>query len=469
MNRQRVHRSESKKSNVKVGDHIFEGMSVIRTDVAGIDIGSDKHFVSVPPDRDEKDVRNFGCYTPDLVAMAEWLKACRITSVVMESTGVYWVPSYQVLTEAGFDVQLVDAHYAKNVPGRKTDVWDAKWLRKLHTFGMLRGCFIPPPQVLELRSYWRHRATLVEGCSQQVLRMQKALEQMNLQLHKAISDIAGVTGMRILRAIVAGERDPVVLAHMRNARVKASEEEIVKALTGHYLPVHVFALKQALATYDFLHAQMQECDEQIRACMALFEDASDADPTPTPPTEGKEPKRRRNDVAFEADVELKRILGVDLTRVTGISTQTAMAVLTEVGPDLSKFPNDDHFSSWMGVCPNHRITGGRIKSNRTRKVNNRLACAFRLAALSVHRSQTAIGAFYRRIAAKHGAPKAITATAHKLAKLVYLMLTRGEEYVAVGQAEYEKQYNEQRLRNLQRLASSFGFNLVDAATGAVVS
>lgn len=468
MNRQDKRAGDRQHNQAKIGDHLFEGLPISCADVAGMDIGADFHFVSVPPDRDDQDVRRFGCYTPDLEALAAWLKVCRITSVVMESTGVYWVPAYQVLTAAGFDVPLVDAQHAKNVPGRKSDVWEARWLRKLHTFGLLRGCFIPTAQGIEVRTSWRQRTGLVEGCSQQVLRMQKALEQMNLQRHKAISDITGLTGMRILRAIVAGERDANVLAKMRHARLQASEAQIVSALTGHDLRAHRFPLKQALATYDFLHSQIKECDEQIQAAMARFEDGDKPEGPPPPKKAGGLP-RRTNDPHFDAASELRRIFGGDLTRIQGISVQTALMVLTECGPDLSKFPTAGHFASWLGLCPNHRITGGQIKSNKTRKVKNRLAVAFRVAAQSLSRSQSALGAFYRRIAAKHGGPKAVTATAHKLAKLVYLMLTRGEEYVAVGQDTYEQKYAEQRLRHLQRQARSLGFQLVDPTTGALVS
>jgi transposase len=475
-----------------VGDHIFENLDIVHPNAAGIDIGAETHYVCVPDGRDEVSVRTFGCYTPDLQAMAAWLQRCGITHVVMESTGVYWIPCYQVLQAAGLDVQLVDAHHAKNVPGRKTDVWDCRWLRKLHTFGLLRGCFLPPPEIQEVRSYWRTRNTLVQSCAQQIERMQKALEQMNVQIHKALKDISGVSGMRMLRAIVAGERDPRRLARMADYRVKASEEELVKALTGHYQPAHVFALKQALEAYDFLHKQMQECDEQIQACLARFEDKT---PPAAPPSrsegapqdraEGppaapsvtkraatvraKSPSRRKNEPYFDLEPELQRIFGVDLTRIEGISSLTAMMVLSEMGTDVSAFPTHKHLGSWLGLAPNLRITGGKVKGSRTRKVRHRLATAFRVAAQSLHASPSALGCFYRRMAARRGAPQAITATAYKLAQRVYHMLKYGTEYVEQGQAQYEAQSEQRRLRALHKQAAALGFSVVPNAPEPAVS
>ncbi len=465
MNKTSKHTSTHGTAKAKVGDEIFEKMDVIHRDAAGIDIGSQTHHVSVAEDRDNPSVRSFGCFTPDLEAMAAWLKQCGVKTVVMESTGVYWIPSYQVLEANGFDVKLVDANHSRNVPGRKTDVWDCRWLRKLHTFGLLRGCFIPPADVTELRTYWRHRASLVEACSQQTLRMHKALEQMNVQLHKAIADVTGVTGMRIIREIVGGERNPKRLAAMRDSRVKATEETLVKALTGNYRPEHLFTLKQALETFDFLHTKMRECDEQICECMSRFEDKNgpSAPPPGSLPKENKHISRRKNEPYFDMSSELERIFGVDLTKIAGISSLTAMTILSECGPDLSAFPTEGRFCSWLGLCPNHRITGGKVRSNRTRKVSNRLATSFRVAAQSLHHSNSALGAFFRRMCSRHGVPKAITATAHKLARLVYMMLTRGADYVEQGQAEYEKQHQERRLKSLQKQAASIGYSIIPTA------
>jgi transposase len=453
----------------KVTEEIFEKLDIVHPNAAGIDIGAETHYVSVPEDRANPSVRTFACFTADLEEMAIWLRECRITHVVMESTGVYWTPAYQVLSSHGLDVQLVDAHHAKNVPGRKTDVWDCRWLRKLHTFGLLRGCFIPASDVQEVRAYWRHRATLVESCSQHTLRIHKSLEQMNLQLHKALSDVMGVSGLRILRAIVAGERDAQRLAAMCEPGVKATPETVLKALTGNWRPECLFTLKQALDSYDFLHSQMQECDARIKECLHRFEDKNPGSGQPPLPPEDRRITRRKNEPYIDLRPEIARIFGVDLTRIKGISTITAMVLLSECGPDLSAFPTQGHFCSWLAVCPNPRITGGRVHGSRTRRVNNRLADALRVAAQSLHRSNCAMGAYLRRMAARHGMPKAITATAHKLAKLIYLMVTRGEAFVEQGQAAYEQQYQDRQLRQLQNRARSHGFTLVATATGEVVS
>jgi transposase len=464
----------------KVGDEIFESLDILHPNAAGIDIGSDTHYVAVADDRDPQPVRTFGCFTPDLEAMAEWLQECRITDVVMESTGVYWIPAYQILSAKGFHVVLVDARHAKNVPGRKSDVWDCRWIRKLHTFGLLRGCFIPDADVQEMRAYCRHRASLIESCSQQSLRMQKALEQMNVQLHKVLSDVMGQTGLRIIRQIIAGERDTEKLAALCDRRVKASRETMIKALTGHYQAQHLFTLRHCLENYDFLHKQIVECDEQISKCLSKFQDKDDKngkaeDGSSHNSSDSRKPEtkkplyRRKNEPYVDVHSEATRILGVDLTRIDGVSDLTVMVVLSECGPTLASFPSARHFSSWLGLSPNHRITGGRIRSNRTRRVNNRLAHALRVSAQSLHRSQSALGAFLRRIASRHGMPKAITATAHKLACIIYNMITRGQQYVSQGQEDYERQYQERKMRALQKQARALGFSLVTTSTGEVVS
>jgi transposase len=454
-------------------DSVFEGMEAMHPHSAGIDVGSEEHVVSVPPDRDSQPVRTFACTTPDLQEMALWLKGCGIEQVVMESTGVYWVPVYRVLESQGLKVFLVDAHHARGVPGRKTDVWDCRWLRKLHTFGMLNACFIPPKEIEEVRAYWRYRATLVENCAQEIQRMQKALEQMNIQLHKAVSDITGVTGMSITRAIVAGERDVQVLARMRQPGCKHSEEELVKALTGHWQPQHLFLLGQALKAYDFNQQRMRECDEKMQACMAAFSDGEpghDADGSRGGrPSTPKPEKRRQNQPYFDLRSELARVLGVDLCLIEGIDASTAQTVYSETGGDVSAFPSAKHWSSWLGACPNHRITGGRIHSRRTRKVKNRIMTALRLAGQSLCKSNSWLGAFYRRIQARHGSPKAITATAHKLAILIYHMLRYGESYVTKAIDDYERSYQERAKRALMKRASTMGFTLVSMQTGEVIA
>jgi transposase len=439
---------------------------VVNPNAGGIDLGSREHYVAVPPDRDERPVRHFGCLTPDLVEMARWLKGCRVDTVAMEATGVYWVPVAQVLESQGLEVVLVDASDLKNVKGRKSDVQDCQWAQQLHTYGLLKGAFRPTKEIQVLRSYWRHRQTLVEGCAQQIHRMQKALEQMNLQLHKALSDISGVTGMQILRAILAGERDGAVLARMRNGRVKCSEETLIKALTGDYRPEHLFALKQAVELYDVYHAKIAECDAEIQKGMAQFQ-AKPARGTRNPKASKR--RRRKNQCRFDLAEELFRIAGVDVTRIDGIDALTAQTVFAEVGFDLGAFPTEHHFASWTRLCPNNRITGGRVRSSRTRPGQNRVALAFRRAAQSLHHSHSALGGFYRRMVARMGPGKATTAVAHKLARLFYRMVRYGQDYVDQGEKQYQQRYQEHQMRLLKKRARQMGFALVALDTGAVVS
>jgi transposase len=313
----------------------------------------------------------------------------------------------------------------------------------------------------------------VEACSQQIHLMQKALEQMNVQLHKVLSDITGVTGMTMLRAIVRGEHDPLTLARMKHPQVKKSDEEIAKALTGDYRPEHLFTLRQALETYDFYQHQVRECDQQIQKYMEGLNSKKDTDSSSgsANPSEanGTTATRRKNQPHFDLRAELTRITGVDLTRIDGIEAMTAQTVISEIGTDVSAFPTHKHFTSWLCLCPNHRITGGRVRSRKTRRSQNRVAHALRIAAQSLHRSKSALGAFFRRIKARHGAPKAITATAHKLARLIYAMLKHGQAYVDQGQQAYEQQYQERAVKALRKHAESMGYTLVETATGALVS
>ena len=462
-----------------VDDSVFDSLQVVHPDAAGIDIGSETHYVSVSADRDAQPVRTFGCFTPDIEAMAQWLKSCRIRHIVMELTGVYWMPSYQILTAAGFVVQLVDARHAKNVPGRKTDVWDARWLRKLHTFGLLQGCFLPPVEVNAIRSYWRHRANLVDQAAQQTLRMQKSLEIMNIQLHKVVSDISGVTGMAILRAIVAGERDPMTLTQHLRQGLKHSRETFLKALTGNYQPEHLFTLRQALAAHDFFAEQIKECDAQLQASLVQISERDppeegEASPAGSPSKKDARAHSRRyaskNAPRFDMHSELVRIAGVDLSHIDGISIMTFQTILSECGSDLkSRFPTESHFSSWLGLCPNNQITGGKVKSRRTRRVTNRVTLALRMAAQSLHHSKSARGAYYRRMRTNLGAPKAIVATAHKLARLVWRLLTYGKAYVDIGQERYEKQTAERKLKALKHAAGRLGCSLVNIETGEVMA
>jgi transposase len=433
----------------------MEAVRVIHPHAAGIDIGSRQHFVAVPGDRDEQPVRSFGCFTPDLHAMVQWLKQCGIETVAMESTGVYWIPVCQVLEQYGMDVVLVDARHVKHVPGRKSDVQDCQWVQQLHSFGLLSGAFRPGKDFCVLRSYWRQRQSLVECCGRQINLMHKALEQMNLQLHKVLSDVTGVTGTAIIRAIAGGERDPVKLARIKHPKIKSSDEEVLKALSGDYRPEHVFALKQAVEIYDFYQQKIMECDREIERLIRAMPSRTDA-----VPKSRRGSRRRKNQPYFDLHAHLVRLTGVDLTEIDGIDILTAQTIVSECGTDMDRFPTEKHYVSWLGLSPNHMITGGKVKRRRSKRVYNRAAVAYRVAAQSLHKSQSALGAFYRRMRSRLGAPKAITAAARKLACLVYRMLRFGKPYVDQGQASYEERYKEQTIKYLEKKATRFGYKLI---------
>jgi transposase len=425
---------------------------------AGIDIGADTHWVSVPPERDPQPVRQFGCFTKDLYALADWLQQCGITTVAMESTGVYWIPVFQILESRGFEVCLVNAHHLKTVPGRKSDVLDCQWLRQLHSYGLLASSFRPDDAICVLRSYIRQRERLTESASVHIQRMQKALTEMNLQLPRVVSDITGVTGMRIIQAMVAGERDPLRLAAMRDPRTKRSTDEIAAALEGDYRVEHLFVLQQELLLYDTYCEQIARCDDQIQACLESFEDKSAPDAPLPPRPKGRKPSR--NAPQFDLRSHLYRLCGIDFTQIDGLEALTVQTILSEVGLDPSRFPSVKHFTSWLGLCPGSRVSGGKVLSSKTRKVVNRASKAFRIAAQSLANSQTALGAFYRRIRYRLGAPKAITATAHKLARLFYRLWSTGDAYVDIGVDAYEQQYQKRVLKNLKQRAQQIGFELV---------
>ena len=397
--------------------------------------------------------------------MAQWLKACGVTTVAFESTGVYWIPVMQVLEENGIDVYLVDARQAKNLPGRKTDVKDCQWLQELHSQGMLARAFRPPDAICVLRSYWRHRKGLVEMAAVQIQLMHKSLEQMNLQLHKVLSDVTGVTGLKIIRAILQGERNPVELAKLKHPLVQSSEETIAKALTGDWRAEHLFTLRQAVELYDIYQQKIEACDQEIEAYMKTLDSRGDPKDLPPAPRE----TRRKNQAHFALRERLYEITGVDLTILPGIDAMTAQTVVSECGTELSRFATEKHFSSWLGLCPNHEISGGKVLRRRTRRVRNRAAQALRVAAQSLHKSKTALGAYYRRMRGRLGPAKAITATAHKLAILIYRMFRYGMNYVEQGQDLYEQQYQERTRRLLAKRARQMGYAMVDLQTGEVVS
>jgi transposase len=438
--------------------------ALVRPNAASIDIGSREHFVAVPAERATPSVRRFGCTTSQLREMASWLKACRVDTVAMEATGVYWVPVYEVLEDAGLEAFLFDGRQARHVSGRKSDVLDCEWSQKLHSHGLLSRAFRPAKDIAILRSYWRQREGIVHSCSRQVHLMHKALEQMNVQLHKAVCDLTGLTGMRILRAIVAGERDVRALARLRDRRVKASEEEVARCLEGTYREEHMLALTQALEAFDFFQQQLAVCDQALERHLAQLPSA--ADPAGVPPARHK---RRKNQPHFDLRQELARIAGVDVCQIEGIEALTAQTLVSECGIDMTPFPTEKNFTSWLGLCPNNRKTGGRIRSRRTRHVNNRAATALRIAAQALHRSNSALGAYYRQLKARLGAGKAITAAAHKLARLYYRLMKHGEPYLAQSQAQYEARRRERDFRALQRRARHFGLQLLNPATGELMA
>jgi transposase len=433
-------------------------LEVTNPNAAGVDIGCASHYVSVPAERDDEPVREFKSFTVDIHKMADWLTACGVDTVAMESTGVYWIPVYEILERRGFKVLLVNARHVKNVAGRKSDVLDCQWLQQLHSYGLLRGAFRPADQVCVLRSLSRQRAMLLRLQARHIQHMQKALVQMNIQLANVISDVVGETGQKILRAIVAGERNEYVLAGMRNVRIKASEEEIVQSLRGNWRDEHVFALKQALELFDFYAKQVADCDALMEQQMI---ELHQHDRLP-----GKARKTsHRNKPKFDLRTRLYQMCGVDLTRIDGIDVCTAMTVLSEVGVDMSKFPTAKHFAAWLGLCPGTKISGGKVLGSKTQKCANKTAQALRQAASCLKNSQSALGAYYRRMCAKMDKPKAITAAAHKLARLIYSMITKGEEYVDQGQAYYEERYRQRVEYHLRKRAESLGLRLVpvDAA------
>jgi len=428
-------------------------LEVTNPNAAGIDIGSASHYVAVPADRDDDPVREFKSFTVDVHKLADWLEACGVDTVAMESTGVYWIPVYEILERRGFKVLLVNARHVKNVAGRKSDVLDCQWLQQLHSYGLLRGAFRPADQVCVLRSLSRQRAMLLRLQARHIQHMQKALVQMNIQLANVISDVVGETGQKILRAIVAGERDPYALAGMKNVRIKASAEEIAQSLRGNWRDEHVFALKQALELFDFYAERDADCDALIEQQML---ELHQHDRLP-----GKARKvSNRNKPKFDLRTRLYQMCGVDLTRIDGIDVCTAMTVLSEVGADMSKFPTVKHFAAWLGLCPGTKISGGRVLGSKTQKSANKTAQALKQAASCLKNSQSALGAYYRRMCAKMDKPKAITAAAHKLARLIYTMITQGEEYVDQGQAYYEERYRQRVEINLRRKAEMLGLRLV---------
>lgn len=419
---------------------------------AGIDVGASSHWVAVPPHLVEESVLEFGAMTDDLNAMAGWLLACGVDTVALESTGVYWIPVYEVLEQRGLKVWLVDARQMKYVPGRKSDVQDCQWLQKLMSLGFLRAAWRPDGEVCVVRAVARQREVLLIEQASWVQRMQKSLVQMNIQLTEVLTDVMGMTGQAIIREIVAGQRDPKALARHRDRRVKASAEAITKALTGNWRDEHLFVLRQALAMYDDIARHVAECDTKLQTLLrALGQRNVDLGKIPRAGSKTRQ--------EFDARQTLANWAGVDLTRINGLGLAAVMKILSEIGPDLSRFETVKHFCSWLGLCPGTKISGGKILSAKTKRSANRVRQALKMAAMSLSHSSSALGAFYRRLCSRMDKPSANTATAHKLARMVYFMLTRGEDFVDQGQQRYEEQQRLRSIAALKRRAAALGFEI----------
>jgi transposase len=433
----------------------------INLNAAGIDIGSEHHMVAVPEGRAEVAVREFSTFTADLNALADWLQQCGVTTVAMESTGVYWIPLFELLERRSFEVKLVDARHVKNVTGRKSDILDCQWIQQLHTYGLLAGAFRPADEICVLRSYLRQREMLTQTASMHIQHMQKALQQMNLLLHNVVSDITGVTGMKIIKELLAGERDPRVLASNRNKQCHNDRATIAKSLVGNYREEHLFALRQAVDLYEIYQTKIGDCDEAIVKQLSAQPDVKDE---PPPPGQKLTPARDRQRGGVNVRDLLFKKSGVDLFAIPGLGADTLLVLTSEVGFDLSPWKTVKHFSSWLSLCPGTKISGGKVLSRKVKRNPNRAAQAFRMAAATLARSQSALGAFYRRVKSRTGGKQAITATAHKIARIYYALLTQGTTYVEMGQKAYEQKYQERRLKHLTTQAKSLGFQLVPSTT-----
>src|SRR6202795_3972262 len=437
-------------------------LEMIHPDAAGIDIGNESHYVAVPPKRDSQPVRRFGCTTAELKAMADWLKQCGIRTVAMQSTGVYWIAVYDILEHAGLEVYLVNARDTKNLPGRKSDVQESQWLMKLHTYGLLRNSFRPSQKIRTMRTYWRQRNDLVQSAGRHIQRIQKALTQMNIQLANVLSDVSGMTGQTIIKAILSGERDPHKLAAFRDPRVKASEEEIARSLEGNWEEGVLFVLKQEQAGYEFCQKQMAECDRRIQQYLQQREDRSQGACLPEEKRKERLKQKKGNAPQFGLRADLFRMTGTDLTQIDGIDVMTATTILSEAGWDMSKWKTEDHFVSWLRLCPDNRISGDKIIGKGRLPTNNRATSALRMAASTLRLSNTYLGAQFRRLRSRLGAPIAIKAMAAKLARLVYRMLRYGMQFVDKGAEFYDAQHRKLQINYLKWKAANLGLQIIEA-------
>ena len=442
----------------------LDALKHINLNAAGIDVGDSQMYVAVPEDRDEQFVRVFGTFTRNLLSLAQWLKDCHITTVAMESTGVYWIPLFEILVEHGFDVLLVDARKIKNVSGRKTDIQDCQWIQQLHTYGLLHGSFIPEQNMRALRDMVRHRANLLRYRASHVQHIQKILQQMNIKLTNVISDITGTTSMHILRAIVAGKTDPTYLSSFRDPHCKKSQTEIELSLQGNYRTEYIFQLKQMLDLYDYYSSLVVQLDAQTETMYAHLPSLVNQKDRPLKPLKRNVHKKNKNAPTFDLRTQLYRICGVDLVQVDGLNTSTVQDIITDIGTDMSKWKTSKHFCAWLRLAPNNKITGGKVFLSHTPKSKNKANKALRLAAFSLANAKCALGAFYRRIRAKYGAPMANIATAHKLARIIYKMLKDKVDYVDLGENYYNENYKARLIRNLNDKAKSLGFQLIPTAT-----
>jgi transposase len=436
--------------------HVGKDLVRINEHAAGVDIGSDRHFVAVPAGSDPHPVREFGVFTRDLYDIADWLAACGVETVAMESTGVYWVPLYEVLEERGFSVKLVDARKVKNVSGRKSDVLDCQWVQQLESYGLLRAAYRPPDQIVVLRAFVRQRAMLVACAATHIQHMQKALQQMNLRLDTVVADITGQTGMRIIKAVLDGERDVRRLGALRDPHCKASADEIAASLMGTYRREHLFELRQAVELFEIYQGKIRECEAELERSLSELTEGKDDEPP-------SGPGRKAETMSFSVREYAWKLLGVDLFRIKGLNAETVLRLLSEVGVELGAFPSEKHFASWLSLSPNRRVSGGQVLSSRTQASANRAAAAFRQAAVSASRSDSELGAYYRRMKAKKGPASAVTATAHKLARISYSVVKNRREYDERGGAVYEERERKRTLASLRKRAQGLGYELVARA------
>jgi len=457
MSRKAQNQQERRSARPKVD---WKALEVVHPDAAGIDIGGSEHWVAISPDRDEHPVRCFDCFTADLEQMADWLKARGVRSVAMQSTGVYWIPVFEILQQRGMEVYLVNARHTKNLPGRKSDIAECQWLLKLHTFGLLQNSFQPSDEIRAVRTLWRYRSGLVAQASSTIQRMQKALIEMNIQLTNVLSDLSGVSGMAIVQAVLDGKRNPEELASLADPQVKASKEVIAKSLRGNWRPELLFVLGQEMDSYRTYRKRIVDCDREVQQHLQRMESKVDLSTQPIGPRPKGKRARGNAPQIFDLRSELYRLTGVDWSQVDGIDVQVAQTVIAEVGADLKAFPSEKHFANWLGLCPTNETSGGRVLKRRTPKVVNRAKAAFRQAASTLIRSNSYLGAQYRRLRTRLGAPKAITAMARKLSCLFYRLLTKGQKYVDRGAQYYESRYREQQIRSLIKRAQRLGLQVL---------